>query len=136
MDDGFEEVANLEADLRGVPDRANKYIKKAIEVTARNIKDDWREGAQVSGGYPETYPASISYDLKFPGGAIEAEVGPVLGKTPGASAGFLDEPKSSAGVDGPIHHAGRNAAEANEDDFFHGIEIAIFDALYEEIEGG
>lgn len=136
MSDDFAEVAVLASDLSNVPATANRFIKKAIEVTARHVKDDWREGAEVSGGYPDSYPASISYELKFPGGSIEAEVGPVLGKTGGASAGFLDEPLSSAGVDGPIHHAGRNAAEANEEDFYHGLEIATFDALYEEVEGG
>lgn len=133
MSDDFSELMELAADLTNVPASVNRYVKKAIEVTARGVKDDWREGATVSGGYPATYPASISYELKFPGGSIEAEVGPVLGSTPGASAGFLDEPLSSAGVDGPIHHAGRNALEANEADFYRGLEIAVFDATAEEI---
>lgn len=135
MADDFSEIARLEADLRNVPSVANRNIKKAIEVTARNVKDDWRQGAEVSGGYPSSYPASISYELEFPGGSIEAVVGPVLGKTPGSSAGFLDEPLSPAGVDGPIHHAGRNATEANEGDFARGLEIAIFEALAEEVGG-
>lgn len=134
MADDFSEIARLDADLRNVPSTGNRFIKKAIEVTARNVKDDWKQGAEVSGGYPESYPASISYELEFPGSSIDAVIGPVLGSTGGASAGFLDEPLSAAGVDGPIHHAGRNATEANEEDFFRGLEIAIFDALAEEVE--
>ena len=135
MADDFGDIARLEADLRGVPAIANRNVKKAIEVTARNIKDDWKQGAEISAGYPKSYSDSISYELEFPGGAIEAAIGPVLGSTAGASAGFLDEPLSAGGVDGPIHHAGRNATEANEEDFVRGLEIAIFEALAEEVEG-
>lgn len=129
-DSDFSELAALESDLRAAPDSANRNIQKAIEVTSRHVRDDWRHGAEVSGSYAETYPAAISYDLKFPGGAIESEIGPVLGKTPGASAGFLEE--GGGGVDGPPHHAGRDALEANEEDFYRGLEIAIFDALTKE----
>lgn len=133
MADGFGEIARLEADLRGVPAEANRNIKKATEVTARGVKDDWREGAEISGGYPESYAASISYELEYPGGSIDAVIGPVLGATAGSSAGFLDEPLSSAGVDGPVHHAGRDALEANEDDYFRGLEIAITDAVIDKL---
>lgn len=136
MADDFSELASLAADLTTVPAEANKRVKKAIEVTSRGIKDDWKQGAEVSGSYAKSYPASISYDLHYPGGAIESEIGPVLGKTPGAGAGFLDDPLSSAGVDGPVHHAGRDALEANEEDFYRGLEIAITDALIDKIEKG
>lgn len=134
MADDFGDIARLEADLRNVPAAANKNIVKSMKVTSHSLKEDWQQGAEASGGYPKSYPASISYDIKFPGGAIESEIGPVLGKTAGSSAGFLDEPLSSAGVDGPIHHAGRNATESNEGDFVRGLEIAIFEALAEEVE--
>ena len=133
-DDDFSELYELAADLTHVPDTANRYVKKALEVTGHSIRDDWREGAEISGGYPKTYPAAISYDIEFPGGgAIGVVIGPVLGKTPGASAGFLDEPLSAAGVDGPIHHAGRDAVRANEDDFLRGLEVAIYDGLKDEL---
>lgn len=135
MADDFSELFSLEADLRGAPSSANRFVKKAIEVTARNLKDDWRQGAEISGGYPASYPDSISYDIEYPGGAIQAVIGPVLGSTAGSSAGFLDEPLSAAGVDGPIHHAGRNALEANEPDFVRGLEIALFDATAEAVDG-
>ena len=130
MADDFSELYELAADLTDAPAKANRNVRKAIEVTARNIKDDWREGAEISAGYAKTYSASISYDMLLPGGEIAAEVGPVLGRTPGASAGFLEE--GGGGVDGPPHHAGRDALEAHEPDFYRGLEIAIFDALTEE----
>ena len=130
MTDDFSELYELAADLTNAPAKANRNVRKAIEVTARNIKDDWREGAEISSSYTRTYAAAISYDMMLPGGEIAAEIGPVLGRTPGASAGFLEE--GGGGVDGPSHHAGRDALEANEPDFYRGLEIAIFDALTEE----
>lgn len=135
MADDFFELLELTADLSNVPSAANRNIKKAVEVTARNVRDDWRQGAQVAygEGFSARYASSIFYDIKYPGGAIEAEVGPEIGR-PGASAGFLEDAKG--GVLAAPQHAGRNALEANEDDFAHGLEIAIFEALYEEIEGG
>lgn len=131
-----DELARLEADLRSVPSAANRNIKKAIEVTGRNVRDDWRQGAEVGvsdPGFAKRYSSSIFYDLKFPGGAIEVEVGPELGR-PGGSAGFLED--APGDVQAAPQHAGRDALEANEPDFLHGLETAIFDALYEEIEGG
>ena len=134
MADDFSELLELAPDLSAVPSTANRNIRKAIEVTARNIKEDWRQGAEVGfgEGFSNRYSGSIFYDVKFPGGAIEAEVGPEIGR-PGASAGFLED--APGGVDAPPQHAGRNALEANEGDFVRGLEIAIFEALAEEVDG-
>ncbi|MEI3845321.1 MULTISPECIES: hypothetical protein [unclassified Microbacterium] len=134
MADDFSDLANLARDLSEVPAEANRRVKSAIEFTSINLRDDWRAGAEISHGFPKSYAAAISYDLHYPGGAIESEIGPVLHKTPGASAGFLEE--APGGVDGPPTHAGRNAVEANEEDFYRGLEIAITDALIDKVEDG
>lgn len=134
MEADFSEVLALEADLRAVPPEANRRVRKALEVTARGVKDDWRQGATISGSYAKSYAGSISYDIGYPGGAIEAIIGPVLGRTPGAGAGFLEE--GGGGVDGPPHHAGRDALEANEADFYRGLEIAIAEAVIDKVGGG
>lgn len=130
MPDDFSEIAELAADLTSVPAEANRNIKKAVEVTARNVKDDWRQGAEVSSSYAERYASSIFYDIKYPGGAIEAEIGPELGR-PGGSAGFLED--APGGVRAAPQHAGRDALEANEDDFSRGLEIAITNAVIDKL---
>lgn len=134
MADDFSELYELAADLSNVPSEANRNIKKAIEVTARNVRDDWRQGAEVGrgDGYSERYAWSIFYDIKFPGGAIEAEIGPELGR-PGGSAGFLED--APGGVQASPQHAGRDALEANEADFVRGLEIAITEAVIDKIGG-
>jgi len=134
MTDDFSDLYELAADLSSVPAEANKNVLKAIQFTSVEIKNDWRQGAEVSGSFASSYPASIDFDIKFPGGAIESEIGPSLGKTPGSGAGFLEE--APGGVDGPPTHAGRNALEANEEDFYRGLEIAITNAVVDKVEGG
>lgn len=134
MSDDFSELSELAADLSAVPSGANRNIKKAIEVTARSVRDDWRQGAEVGrgDGYSERYASSIFYDIKTPGDAIEAEVGPELGRA-GGSAGFLED--APGGVAASPQHAGRDALEANEADFIRGLEIAITEAVIDKVEG-
>jgi hypothetical protein len=125
--DDFTELNRLAADLTRVPDKANRFVKKALEVTARNVKDDWRQGADRSG--LGGYAADIDYDLKTPAGEIVAEVGPTIGGA--GSFGFVED--GGGNVRSAPQHAARDALRANEDDFVRGLEIAVFDALAEEI---
>lgn len=125
----FSELTELAEQIASAPAEAEPFIKKALEYTSFNLRDDWRQGAAVSGSYARSYPAAISYDLHgftgFGGAEFYSEIGPVLRRTPGAGAGFLEE--GGGGVDGPAHHAGREALEANEDDFYEGLAVALFD---------
>lgn len=127
MADDFSELNRLAADLTRVPDKANRFVKKALEVTARSIKDDWRQGASRTGLHQ--YALDIDYDIKTPAGEIVAEVGPTIGDA--GSFGFVED--GGGNVRSAPQHAARDALRANEDDFVRGLEIAVFDALAEEI---
>jgi hypothetical protein len=128
MDGDFSELLELAADLSEAPTNARRNVKKAVAVTARHIKDDWRQGAEVGAGdgFSDRYTASIFYDVKESADVIEAEIGPELGRA-GGSAGFLED--APGGVKSSPQHAGRDAMEANEDDFVRGLDIALFDAI-------
>lgn len=130
MADDFSELAQLAADLTEAPHAAARFVKKAIQFTATEVKQDWRQGAERTG--LSGYAASIDYDMQYPGGAIEAEIGPNLGRNQG-SFGFVED--APGGVRSAPQHAGRDAARANEDDFVRGLEIAIFDATAEAVDG-
>ena len=121
MSDDFDKLAR---DLTAVGPVVNRNAKKALEVTARHVKDDWQEGAQATG--LEGYARSVDYDIRFPGGAIEAEIGPNLGKRQGMF-GLVED--ATGDVRSAPQHAGRDALEANEDDFERGLDIAIADAF-------
>lgn len=128
MSGDFSELYELARDLSDVPAEANKRIKQAIEHTAVEIKRDWQQGAAASG--LENYSRSVDYDMKYPGHAIEAEIGPNLSKRQG-SFGFVEE--GGGGVHSAPQHAGRDALEANEPDLDRGLEIAITNAVIDKL---
>lgn len=120
----FSEVNKFIADLGDVPLKLVPNVRKAVEVTARNVKDDWRKGAKRSG--LKKYAASIDYDMKLDtDGSIGAEIGPNLGRVQG-TFGFVED--APGGVRSTPQYAGRKAAKANEADFISGLTKAIGDA--------
>lgn len=120
----FSELNKFIADLGDVPLKLVPNVRKAVEVTARHVKDDWRKGAKRSG--LRKYAASIDYDMQLDtDGSIGAEIGPNLGRVQG-SFGFVED--APGGVRSTPQHAGRKAAKANEADFIEGLIKAIGDA--------
>lgn len=133
--DDFGELYELAADLTKAPAKAVKYVGKALEVTGRSITDDWRDGAQIGNdpwNFADDYSRSITYDKSFGPTVLQVEIGPELGK-PGGTGGFMEE--ATGDVRSAPQHAARDAVRANEDDFVRGLEIALFDATAEAVEG-
>lgn len=130
MDADFSGLLDLSADLSSAPAAAARYARKAVEVTARSIDEDWTQGADRSGLHG--YAASIDYEIKVTGDAIEAEIGPNLGRNQG-SFGFVED--AGGGVRSAPQHAGRDALRANEPDFYRGLEIAVLDGTRKAVEG-
>lgn len=123
MEFDFTDILKLAADLGEVPDNAGKNIRKAIEVTARHVRDDWREPLQGSATVP-IGPAAVTYDLAggnaVRGSQISAEIGPEL-KGQGAIVGMLEygTPRNSP------RGFGAAALQKNEADFINGLTIAL-----------
>ena len=123
----FSELSKLAADLAAAPLKAAPNIRTAVEVTARNVKDAWRE--PVSGSsYISAGAAAISYDMKggagVRGAEISAEIGPEL-KGQGPLVGMLEYGTPNTGARGYGHEALRR----NEADFEKGIAKAVEDVL-------
>lgn len=119
-----DELRALSADLRAAGGKVRPFARKALEVTGRSIKDDWSENADRTG--LSGYAASVDYELKSGLSEISVEVGPNLGKNQG-SFGFVED--GGGGVQSAPQHAGRDALEANEDDFYDGLAKAAADAI-------
>ncbi|WP_121150261.1 hypothetical protein [Microbacterium sp. AG1240] len=132
-DADFSELMSLASSMDTAPRAAAPLIRKALTVTARSIKDEWRAGARRTG--LAGYAASVDYDVKGGQGIraeeIVAEIGPNLGKGQG-SFGLVED--ATGNVRSAPQHAGRNALRNNEADFFKGLEIAIGDATAEAVE--
>lgn len=121
-----DELQGLAADMTSAPWRARPFVRKALEVTARNIKDAWSDNASVDKpqGFVKAYPVAIDYDMQDGITSITAEIGPSP-KRPGGTAGFLEDGTVTRGP----QHAGRDALEANEQDFLDGLAKAAADAI-------
>jgi hypothetical protein len=133
----------LAADLGEASINIIPFVKKAVEVTARHVKDDWRaEATRKSGEAFKRYPLSIDYEMKLDtDGEIGADVGPNLGthgvltRSVGRSSirggiaaawGVLE----TGGIRGiPAQEAGPRALHKNQADFEHGILEASKDSF-------
>lgn len=125
----FDGLMKLTADLGAAPLKVIPFARKAVEVTARHIKDDWQKFSAESNvdGSLSGYPRSIDYDMMLDtDGSIGAEIGPNLGKFQG-SFGFVEE--ANGGVRSLPRNDGRDAAKLNTKDFEKGLLQAGEDAL-------
>lgn len=151
MADGIEldnsDFSKLAADLGNAPSNSGKFLRKAIEVTARNVRDTARENAKGMAHAP-AFPYSITYDIGvgydqsvgqaarsvLDGGisgaessTLRAEIGPDKNRRQGALGNLIEYGSVNNPPQGIMH----GALQENEDDFEKGIDIAIGDALKE-----
>jgi hypothetical protein len=119
----FSELSKLAADLGEVPAKVTANAKKAVEVTSRHVKDDWREPLSQSESVPRG-AQSVSYDISVGSEGITGEVGPVTGG-PGSLVGMLEYGTPTT----PPTGYGHAALQKNEADFIRGLEIAAGDIL-------
>lgn len=128
----FSEVNQLAAQLGSVPANAGRYVRSAVEVSARNVKDSWRDDAKGQLGTPG-FPASIDYEVQtaylFGQSVIQAEIGPNKSRGGQAKLGNLIEygGASSGGLSSKIG-TGAAALERTQEDFVRGLSNALADA--------
>lgn len=136
-----DDLSHLAADLSAAPREAWPFIGKAVEVTARGIKDDWAEnlgGSRNQGSAFRHVGRSVDYTVGLSGAslvrsalgqsggtAVEAEIGPNLARSQGAMAGWFEEGQSNI----PALHPGEKAMRDNEADFERGLARAVEDGL-------
>lgn len=139
----LSEVSKLAADLGEVAATAGPFIRKAVEVTSRNIKDETRKSVKKDRQWSGA-AAAISYDLHSDGHELTSEVGydkdvagGALGNirefgAPGAPSGVLTKhgfiPFAGTSVPRAPHNDLKDALEKNQGDFQHGLETAVKDA--------
>jgi hypothetical protein len=135
-----DDLNRLAADLSRAPDEAWPFVAKAVEVSARHVKDDWNEnlGGKSSDSYFEHIGRSVDYTVAAAGASlvrtalgqaggtgIQAEIGPNLGRLQGGFAGWFEEGMRNI----PALHPGHDALKKNEGDFVDGLAKAVDDGL-------
>lgn len=125
-----EGTAELRAVLSGAPASAHRNVVKAVEFTARGIRDAAREFASGIGHAPH-YPRSITYDVESRitaaghGAGVRAEIGPDKDRTQGALGNILEYGTVN---NAPYAHLGP-ALDRWGSDLDNGLGKAAADAL-------
>lgn len=122
--EGFDEVKELFA---AAPEKMRSNGRKAVEFTARLMKDDMAaRAARIAGRHAAAYPASITYDITGEGDFVEAEIGPDKERRQGALGNLLE----GGGPHSNPHPHVTPGFEANKDDLEVGLGKAIEDSLW------
>jgi hypothetical protein len=125
----FSELDELVADFGKHLTATPQNVAKAVEVTARHVKDDWREPLSGSESLPGG-AATVTYELKGAASliagrsAISAEIGPES-RGQGPLVGMLEFGTPNTGPRG----YGLEALRKNADDFERGIGKAVEDGI-------
>lgn len=124
----FSEISKLAADLGEVPAKMHGNARKAIEVTARHVRDDWREPLKQSEMIPRG-AYTVSYDITTDTEGISAEIGPtVRGKGSHWVGGLIGVLEVGSPTTPPTGY-GHAALQKNEEDFIKGLTIAAGEIL-------
>lgn len=120
----FSEIDKLAVDLQTVAKETRPNVRKAVEVTARKVKDGWRDKLKGSSTLPGL-PGAVSYDINDVGGAVEGEIGFDKGRRQGALGNVSEFGTPTVGPRG----FGLATLEENQEDFVEGISKATADTL-------
>lgn len=123
------DLSALAADLGDIADDAGRNVRKAVEVTARNVKDAWAEKLRGEAHVPHA-PRSITYDIEgtagIGGSEIRAEIGAERGRLQAPIVTVLEY--GAPGNNLAPRGYGAGALKENEADFERGLSIALGDA--------
>lgn len=129
----FSELDKLSVDLARAPQTLPKYLRQAIEVSARNVKDDARDAVRGRRHFRQA-AAAIDYELVgFSGAAsgMDAEIGYNKGNSSGRLGNLIEygAPRSNNSL-APGSEL-QKALAKNRSDFESGVATAVSDALRE-----
>lgn len=126
----FTELDQLSASLEKVPSTAGKYIRSAVEFTARRIDKDWETESKGLEHAP-AFPYSITYDVStftgFGASIIQADIGPDKDRNQGALGNLIE----FGSINNPPQGLGHGALQRNEADFEQGLSKALEDAEHD-----
>lgn len=131
MADGFDidfsDITKLAADIAEAPREVRPNLRKALEVTSRNIKDAWASKVAGSPGL-EGLQGAVSYDVL----SDNSSVAPITAEI-GFDKSRRQGPLGNISEFGSVHHPPRGyglaALQENAADFEKGIDIAVEQAM-------
>lgn len=129
----FSELTELAADIESAPGKLPRYLRKAVEVTARNVKDGARERVSRRKGFSQAAGA-INYDVEdvsngLTTGGVDAEIGYNKHWRAGRLGNLIEFGAPGSTNRLPPGGELQDALHEQRGDFETGIERAVDDAL-------
>jgi len=127
----FSDLEKLAADISKVPDNAGPLIRKAVEVTARNVKDTAAQSVKGGASSWKALPDAIDYDLNGQGSnQFSSQLNAEIGYNKAKAAGKLGNLREFGAPGKRLvpHNDLATALAQNQDDFTNGLSKAIADA--------
>lgn len=123
------EVDMLAATLMKVSTGTMAFAAKAVEVTARHIKDDARKNVRSHFGHIPHVANAITYDVMVGVGSIKAEIGYDRNLVQGNLAHIIEYGSAAYNApNAPQRNLGR-ALDTNIEDFQTGLQKAVLHGL-------
>lgn len=119
-----DDFTKLARDLGTVPENAGETIDKAVQVSARNIKDAWKGNLEGANHLPHG-SRTITYDLQRTRQSRSAEIGAERGRSQARFVKVIETGAPTLGARG----YGAGALRDEEAGFDRGCQKAIDDAL-------
>lgn len=126
------ELNYLAADLGEVARGIIPNVTTAVTVTARHVKDAWRDklkGSETLPGLPHAVTYDVDKNTVFGVDVIRAEIGFAKDRNQGRLGNISEFGTPSA--PSALRGYGHAALEENQEDFERGIGIALGDTLRE-----
>lgn len=112
--DGIDQIDQLSADLRALPEHARSDARQVIKRGAVNVKRQLVSEMQTSPSF-RGVASAISFDMEERAGSVEAVIGPTKG-APGSLAniaywggsrggGTVPDPKGALDAEAPVASA-------------------------------
>lgn len=133
----FSDLNRLAADLGTAQGEIEKPLKSALAFAAQNVKKD-AQSAVFADRFFKGAGAAISYDVTVKAHEVDAEIGYDKSRAGGALGNLREFGAPDAQAFGnpfapnvPLapHNDLQNALEREQEDFQHGIDVALGDAL-------
>lgn len=119
-----DDFSKLIRDLGTVPDNAGEFLDKAVQVSARNIKDAWRDKLEGANHLP-LGSRTITYDTNRTRQSRSAEIGAERGRSQARFVKVVENGAPTLGARG----YGAGALRDEAPGFDRGVQKAVDDAL-------
>jgi hypothetical protein len=124
----FSDINRMAAQLSEVAVNAGPYVRSAVEVTSRKVKDDAAAAVKAGSKSWKALPRTIDYEVSTFRGFGSTVIQADIGYRKDRAAGNLGNIREYGSAHAAPHSDLQVAAQKNQADFIDGLSMALADA--------